>query len=73
MRRERREREEKGKSDSMDLSDTLINSKLLITDPALSSIQDHRQHASESHRGPLSEAYNAVSTRSEPRFRPDHH
>lgn len=26
--------------------------------------RDHRQRASESHRGPLSEAYNAVSTRS---------
>ena len=37
MRKERREREEKGRSDSMDLSDTLINSKLLITDPALSA------------------------------------
>ena len=37
MRKEKREREEKGRSDSMDLSDTLINSKLLITDPALSA------------------------------------
>lgn len=63
---------------SMDLSDTLINSKLLITDPALRAAIALLLHQTHSHTLQkatiaLSAAYNAVSTRSESHFHPDDH
>lgn len=55
-------------TDSMDLSDTLINSKLLITDPALRAAivlllhQASMAHASESHRSIVSGLQCSVNT-----------